>query len=137
MPDVVTVLMCTGSAVDSETNNYTLYNLIERAQIPVSVLSAAPRELNTPFEGLAWIRFAEEERDRPHEIRFEWLDANGDTAVAMSPFPLASPSETHRVRQRGLAIPTNVGEYVLTACTRPQGGEWTRGDARWAFALKT
>ena len=127
MPECYLLALAQSSSLDAETNNFSLFGLIEEVAVP------GPNAF-LPLEFHAYWKFAPEELNVAFEIRLRLTDGKTD-----HPSPVTSlQSSTARLRGRGagLRIP-GPGQWNLLADWRLPDGEWTAGTIRWPLTVKT
>ena len=125
--------LCSGSSVDQQSNNATLFNLVEQLNVPAGA-PPPPRGL-VPLEMHAYFQFQPDELNRLFDVRFVMVASTG----------LESPGEvfTHkamaarlRTRTVGLPFPPVTGLYELRVDVRFNGEEgWHRDGLLWPVAI--
>lgn len=112
--------LCTGSALDKSSNNFTLFNLIERVSVPADLL-AQP----LPFELHYYFFVDPSARNTDFEMRVVRTDENG-TADPGDALPVrTNDSERFRMRAMAFRLPKAFGQYRLHL-------EWRRrGEVTW------
>lgn len=125
--------VCSGSSVDQQSNNATLFNLVEQLNVPPGA-PPPPRGL-VPLEMHAYFQFNAEEHNRLFDMRFVMVASTG----------LETPGEifTHkalsarlRTRTVGLPFPPVTGIYELRVDVRFSGEEgWKREPLAWPIAI--
>ncbi len=113
MPRPYLLAICSASALDARSNNFSLFVLVEQLQI-----QQAPVDL--PLEIHVYYEFDEPELGVPHEMRLELVDVNGNLAWHSPWIALTSPSRRHRLALAGIQIP-NLGYFHLFATIRTIG----------------
>jgi hypothetical protein len=91
--------VCSASALDQRSNNFSLFGLIEQLQV-VQFPAALPLEVHVYYE------FDETELGQPHEVRIELFDEQA-ARVWHSPWiTMTSPSRRHRMVLSGIQFPS-------------------------------
>jgi hypothetical protein len=127
MPDCYLLAVCVNSSLDSSTNNWSLFNLVEQ-------VSAEQFPLNLTFETHVYWTFSPSEYETDFEGRLVLKCGTEETSSR----PFGMRSSTPRFRQRivGLPIP-HAGNYALCVEYRRQGQEdWTRCGAFWPLQIE-
>jgi hypothetical protein len=125
------VAIAQGSAVDQETNNLSVFSLVEVLQVAALPTSAEPVML--PIEGHAYIE-QPTSQERRLDGRLLWINEGGETALAGEFLNLALANRRMRLRFRGLRLPPwGAGNLHLIAEWRETPGEgvWTRSGPAW------
>lgn len=133
MPRCYFLCVSAGSSVDQQSNNVTLFNLVEQINVPPG--APPPPRGSVPLEVHAYFHIAPEELGTTFEFRF----------VMVAPSGLETPSEpvTHkpatlryRTRTLGLPFPPVVGHYTLCVDTRVLGSVGYRRDSiTWPMTI--
>lgn len=133
MPRCYLLTVCSGSSVDQQSNNATLFNLVEQLNVPPGA-PPPPRGL-VPLEVHAYFQLAPEEIHRPFDVRFVMVASTGLETVGEA-FPHKSPSPRFRTRTVGLPFPPVAGSYQLRVDFRLHGEEgWRRDPILWPIAI--
>lgn len=133
MPSCYLLTIAVGSSLDQQSNNVTLFNLVEQVNLPPHV-SRAPRTL-IPLEIHAYFRVAVEELREPFELRYvlvarTGLETFGDVFVHTANTP------RFRIRTFGVPFPPISDQYDLRVEWRRSGREgWRREPASWPLTL--
>lgn len=133
MPSCYLLAVCSGSSLDQNSNNVTLFNLVEQLNIPPN---APPPPNNVlPLEIHAYFQLAPEEVNEAFEVRFAMVsDAGLETYT--DPFKYKSPAPRFRTRTLGLPFPPALGNYLLRVDHRREGtGQWRRDTASWPVTI--
>ena len=123
MPSAYGVSVAAGSAQDRESNNLTLFSLVEQVQLVPG--ATFPGRLD--FEVHSFWEFEPEEREYAHEVR-TIVSLNGTTASASEGIHVPSNllvSGRLRVRLQGLVV-LGLGVHRVASEIRRGGGEWRR-----------
>jgi hypothetical protein len=123
-----------GSSLDQQSNNVSLFNLIEQINVPPGM--AVSRGAVIPVEVHAYFQLAAEEINRQFELR---LVLHAETGLETLSEPLRHRSTTPRLRVRimGLPFPPVAGGYKLGVDFRlvDDTGIWQRQSIGWPITL--
>ncbi|MEO8181052.1 MAG: hypothetical protein ABI895_19625 [Deltaproteobacteria bacterium] len=135
-------LLCvtTGSSIDRQSNNVSLFNLVEQINLPPNA-PPPPRGL-IPLEVHAYFQLSEAHVNRDFELRFA-LRAQSGLETLSDVFRHRISAPRFRVRTLGLPYPPVFGQYSLQVDVRMLGeGQspresqpWQRQSAAWPIAL--
>lgn len=134
-------LLCvsSGSAVDRQSNNVSLFSLVEQINIPAKAV-APPRGF-IPVEVHAYFQLAPRQVHRDFEMRFALLAESGLETLSDT-FRHRVTAPRFRVRTLGLPYPPVLGQYSLQVDFRMveesgsgAEGAWQRQAAAWPLAL--
>jgi hypothetical protein len=129
-------LLCisSGSAIDRQSNNVSLFNLVEQINVPARQ-SPPPRSL-IPVEVHAYFLLGTAALNREFEMRFV-LCAETGLETLSEVFRHRATASRFRVRTLGLPYPPVVGQYNLQVDFRMSGEDarWQRQSASWPIAL--
>jgi hypothetical protein len=133
MPRCYLLAVCAGSSLDQQSNNVTLFNLVEQLNVPPGV--PPPPGGVVPLEIHAYFLLAPHELPASFEVRFAMVAGSGlETLSEVFPHRVVTPR--FRTRTAGLPVPPVVGQYELRVDTRPLGGpSWTRDRLFWPIAI--
>jgi hypothetical protein len=129
-------LLCvsSGSAIDRQSNNVSLFTLVEQINMPPGA-ALPPRGL-IPVEIHAYFQLAEAQVSREVELRFALRGECGlETLSDVFRHGITAPR--FRVRTLGLPYPPVLGHYSVQVDVRVVGEEasWQRQPAAWPIAL--
>ena len=118
MPKCYLLAIGGGSSVDQQSNNITLFNLVEQLNFPAQKWPPAgallPLEVNQKFE-----------------LRFVLVGDNG-LETPTGAFSHRSTTVRYRTRTFGLPAPPAAGNYELKVEYRPHGdADWLRDPVCW------
>ena len=144
-------LLCvsSGSAIDRQSNNVSLFNLVEQINVPPNT-PPPPRGL-IPVEIHAYFQLSQFHVQREFELRFA-LRAESGLETLSEVFRHRVTAPRFRVRTLGLPYPPVLGQYTLQVDLRVLGermsgervigdrlpaedGAWQRQTAAWPLAL--
>jgi hypothetical protein len=124
------VALCKGSAVDRDTNNISLFELIEEVQI-TAFNPAFPLFL----QAHVYLKALPEEIGREVDVRGVWVAEDG----SRHPSPgerFLLPHARIRIRSATLFPPPILGAYDFVVEWRwPDDAEWHRENAAWPIVL--
>ncbi len=133
MPQCYLLGISAGSSLDQQSNNVSLFNLVEQVNVP----PGAPPPPNNllPLELHAYFRLAPEELGTPLEMRFALVADTGlETLSEVVRHTCATPR--YRTRTLGLPFPPVLGQYELRVDFRVAGSEhWTRDILAWPISF--
>jgi hypothetical protein len=136
MPGCYFLTLCSGSAIDQQSNNVTLFNLVEQLNVPPG--APPPPQGVLPLEVHAYFHIAPEELGRAFEIRLVLVAAMGSPGLETptDPFPHRAVTPRYRTRTFGLPFPPVAGQYDLRVDWRYEGEEaFRREDAVWPVTV--
>ena len=133
MPRCYLLTLCSGSALDQQSNNVTLFNLVEQLNVPPG--APPPPGGLVPLEIHAYFALAPEELGEPFEVRYVMEAASGiETFSEILSYRSTTPR--YRTRTVGLPMPPVTGNYALRVDWRSQGREgWRREAAAWPISI--
>lgn len=132
MPRCYLLAVCAGSSLDQQSNNVTLFNLVEQLNVPPG---APPPPGNViPLEMHAYFVLAPQEIGSQFDVRFAMVASSGLETFSEA-FSYRSVTPRFRTRTAGLPFPPVVGQYELRVDVRSGGGSWTRDAAFWPIAI--
>jgi hypothetical protein len=116
------IALAAGSSVDQQSNNVTLFNLVEQVSIPAGV--DPPPGSRVPLEMHAYLRLSGSELGREFEMRFADPKTHRGAAARI------------RTRALGVPFPAMLGHYELRVDFRVPGEEeWSRDESSWPIAF--
>jgi hypothetical protein len=129
-------LLCvsSGSAVDRQSNNVSLFSLVEQINVPPRM--PPPARGLIPLEVHAYFQLTPGQVHRDFEMRFALLAESGlETLSDVFRHRVTAPR--FRVRTLGLPYPPVLGQYSLQVDFRMVGESlaWQRQSAAWPIAL--
>lgn len=133
-------LLCvsSGSAVDRQSNNVSLFSLVEQINVPPGA-PPPPRGV-IPVEVHAYFQLGPEQVHKDFEMRFALLGESGlETLSDVFRHRVTAPR--FRVRTLGLPYPPVLGQYSLQVDFRMAlhgslgEARWERQSAAWPIAL--
>jgi hypothetical protein len=124
--------VCCGSSLDQQSNNVTLFNLVEQINLPPGA-PPPPRGV-IPLEIHAYFMLEPTEVKSPFEVRYVMLASSGLETPSES-FTHRSPTQRYRTRSVGVPFPPVVGHYELCLDQREPGDSWQRAEVRWPINI--
>jgi hypothetical protein len=133
MPHCYLLSLSAGSSLDQQSNNITLFNLVEQVNVP----PGAPPPPNNllPLEVHAYFRLSPAEVGSTLEMRFALVAASGlETFSEVVRHQCATPR--FRTRTFGVPFPPIVGHYELRVDFRLAGtSSWSRDPLAWPLSV--
>lgn len=133
MPKCYLLALTVGSSLDQQTNNVSLFNLVEQVNVrPEGLPKPGSR---VPLEVHAYLTFDGEEVGREFEMRFAL--ASTTTGLEIYSEPVTHRASALRVRTRsvGLPFPAHLGHYDLRVDFRLGEGAWEREPILWPVSF--
>ncbi|MDX2053468.1 MAG: hypothetical protein SFV15_13805 [Polyangiaceae bacterium] len=132
MPRCYFLTLCGGSSLDQQSNNVTLFNLVEQVSLapgPCPVGALLPLEIH------AYFQFAPSELKQTIQLRYSVVAQSGlETTTDVFDHRALTPH--YRTRTAGLPLPPVTGSYELRVDWRQAGTEgWTRESITWPLTI--
>ena len=129
MPNCYLLALCHSSSLDSSTNNWSLFNLIEQ-------IGVKDFPFSFPVETHTYWQFTADEYEVDFEARLAFIC--DDKIVAQSnPLPLRSNTARFRLRVLGTPPIQRPGNYeVWTEWRRLDSENWTRSASFWPLQVE-
>ena len=125
MPRCYLLTLTAGSSLDQQSNNVTLFNLVEQVNVrPQAVPKPGSR---VPLEVHAYLMLDLDEVGGSFDMRFALVSTS--TGLEMYSDPATHRAAAARIRTRsiGLPFPAHLGHYDLRVEFRASGAElWTQ-----------
>ena len=123
--------LCSGSSLDSATNNFSLFSLVENLGIPSDALGQV-----LPFEMHFHVLVDPSARNADFEARIVRAEEKGAIETG-EPFAFRTGEGAHFRIRAGFRLPRSYGDYVLHAEWRRKGEEaWHADSAIWPLAVR-
>lgn len=133
MPRCYLLTLCSGSALDQQSNNVTLFNLVEQLNVPPG--APPPPGGLVPLEIHAYFALAPDEIGEPFEVRYV-MQAGSGIETFSDIVRYRSSTARYRTRTVGLPMPPVTGHYSLRVDWRSSGREgWQREPAAWPISI--
>ncbi len=133
MPHCYLIALAAGSSLDQQSNNVTLFNLVEQVNLPPGATPGSNTRI--PLEIHAYLRLDPAELGEEFEMRFALV---GSTGLETFTDPAKHRGATSRLRTRtlGVPFPPVLGHYDLYLDTRKSESDlWVRDSASWPIAF--
>jgi hypothetical protein len=122
-----------GSSLDQQSNNVTLFNLVEQINVPPD--SPKPPKGLLPLEVHAYFRLAPEEMSEPFEVRYVLVARTGLETYSET-FSYKSVTARYRTRTHGVPLPPVADHYELRVDWRRSSRDrWHRDAASWPLTI--
>jgi hypothetical protein len=133
MPRCYLLTLCSGSAVDQQSNNVTLFNLVEQINVPPG--APPPPGGAVPLEIHAYFQLLPTEVGTPFDVRYVMESMTGlETFSDILQYRSTTPR--YRTRTVGLPMPPVTGEYQLRVDCRSAGADgWRRESPAWPLSV--
>ncbi len=134
MPRCYLLTICSGSSLDQQSNNVTLFNLVE--QVNVRAGSRPPEGTLIPVEVHAYFSLDVQEIGGEFEVRFALVAATSGLESYSDVFVHRSNTARYRTRTLGLALPPMLGAHELRVEWRARPhGSWHRENLAWPINI--
>ena len=135
MPKCYLLTLCGGSSLDQQSNNVTLFNVVEQVNVPEN--QEPPPSALLPLEIHAYFQLGPTEMNQRFEVRFVLVASSGLETFSDA-FQHRSASPRYRTRTLGLPAPPVVGNYELRLDWRQTGSDdWRREPISWPLIVAT
>ena len=133
MPHCYLIALAAGSSLDQQSNNVTLFNLVEQVNIPPGVSPAVGTKI--PLEIHAYVRLDPKEIGQQFEMRFALVSTTG-LETFTDPAKHRSASSRIRTRSLGVPFPPALGHYNLRVDFRlREDDDWSLDPVSWSIAF--
>jgi hypothetical protein len=133
MPKCYLLTLCGGSSLDQQSNNVTLFNVVEQLNVPHN--QEPPPGALLPLEIHAYFQLGPSEMNQRFEVRFALVASSGLETFTDS-FQHRSSTPRYRTRTMGLPAPPVIGSYELRLDWRQAGSEdWRREPIAWPLIV--
>lgn len=123
--------ICAGSSLDQNSNNVTLFNLVEQINVP----EQPPSTTVIPLEIHAYFQLDADDLQTEMEVRFSLVASTG-LETCTDPIQHRPRTPRYRTRVMGLPMPPVLGNYELRVDTRFAGTEgWSRDPLSWPLTI--
>lgn len=128
--------MTAGSSLDQQSNNVSLFTLVEQVNLPPA--PSAPPTIGLPLEIHAYFHLDPSEMGSELEVRFCLSSLATGLELFTDPMKYRVPTARFRTRVVGLPLPATLGQYELRVEFRRLGAEiWLRDALRYPIAFVT
>ncbi|HYP90576.1 MAG TPA: hypothetical protein VEQ59_20540 [Polyangiaceae bacterium] len=133
MPKCYFLALCGGSSLDQQSNNVTLFNLVEQVNLQPNV--EPPPGAYLPLEVHAYFLLGPGETSQPFEVRFAVVAPSG-LELLTDATSHKSSTPRYRTRSFGLPAPIVPGNYQLCVDVRQPGTDsFTRETVTWPLTV--
>jgi hypothetical protein len=133
MPRCYLLTLASSSSVDQQSNNVSLFNVVEQVNLPRGV--EPPPGALLPIEIHAYFQLEPGELNQRLEVRFALVADTGLEALTDA-FPHKSATSRYRTRTMGVPVPPVPGNYQVRVDYRHAGGDqWKRDAAAWPLIV--
>ena len=134
MPNCYMLCACVGSSLDQDSNNMTLFSLVEQVNVPPN--SPPPPNGVIPLEIHAYWKVGPAEVSQTFLIRFVMVAVHTGLETSSNAFSHRTLTERFRTRTLGLPCPPIPGQYELRVDWRMESAqEWVREATAWPVTL--
>lgn len=134
MPNCYLLVVTGGSALDQDTNAFTLFSLVEELTIEVDQPLNPSQPLLLAVEVHTYWSFHPEEYDNKYEMRLVF-ETEDDTKISNQVYPLKSNKPRHRIRIRGLEILALGNSKLQVEWKSKSGKKWKRASVVWPLQI--
>ena len=133
MPRCYMLTLASSSSLDQQSNNVSLFNVVEQLNLPRGV--EPPPGALLPVEIHAYFQLEPSEINQRFELRFTLVAASGLETITDA-YAHKSSTPRYRTRTMGLPVPPIADSYQLRIETRLLGGEhWSRDPISWPLIV--
>jgi len=133
MPECYLLAVARTSSLDSATNNWSLFNLVEQMQVLADQVGIT-KQFTLPLEVHVYWQLSSEEINR--EFQFRLVARKGSEETALKPLTLKTDKSRYRIRLQGFAIPY-VGDVRLETEWRfGEREKWRRCSIFWPLQIQ-
>lgn len=133
MPRCYLLTLASSSSLDQQSNNVSLFNVVEQVNLPRGV--EPPPGALLPVEIHAYFQLDPSELNQRFELRFTLVASTGLETITDA-YPHKSSTPRYRTRTMGMPVPPIADSYQLRIETRPVGSEdWARDPMTWPLIV--
>jgi hypothetical protein len=133
MPRCYMLTLASASSLDQQSNNVSLFNVVEQLNLPRNV--EPPPGALLPLEVHAYFQFDSSELNQRFEMRFALVASSGLETLTDA-HAHKSPTQRYRTRTMGLPVPPIADAYQLRVDVRAVGSEqWSRDPLAWPLIV--
>ncbi|HEX3773153.1 MAG TPA: hypothetical protein VHV51_01750 [Polyangiaceae bacterium] len=133
MPRCYLLTLSSGSSLDQQSNNVSLFNIVEQLNLPRNV--EPPPGALLPLEIHAYFHLDTTELNQRFEMRFALVASSGLETLTDA-HAHKSPTLRYRTRTMGLPVPPIADSYQLRVDLRAVGSEqWARDPLAWPLVV--
>ena len=133
MPRCYLLTLSSASSLDQQSNNVSLFNVVEQLNLPRGV--EPPPGALLPLEIHAYFQLDQSELNQRFEMRFALVASTGLETLTDA-HAHKSPTLRYRTRTMGLPVPPIADSYQLRVDWRAVGTEqWSRDPLSWPLIV--
>jgi hypothetical protein len=133
MPRCYLLTLASSSSLDQQSNNVSLFNMVEQINLPRGV--EPPPGALLPIELHAYFQLDPAELNQRFELRFVLVAGSG-LETSTDAYPHKSATLRYRTRTMGMPVPPIADNYQVRVDTRAVGSEhWTRDPLAWPLIV--
>jgi hypothetical protein len=133
MPRCYMLTLASASSLDQQSNNVSLFNVVEQLNLPPGV--EPPPGALLPVEIHAYFQLDANELNQRFEMRFALVASSGLETLTDA-HTHKSPTPRYRTRTMGLPVPPIADSYQLRVDMRAVGAEhWARDPLAWPLVV--
>jgi hypothetical protein len=133
MPRCYLLTLASSSSLDQQSNNVSLFNVVEQINLPRGV--EPPPGALLPMEIHAYFQFDPSELNQRLEMRFALVASSGLEALT-DVHAHKSATVRYRTRTIGMPVPPIAGSYQVRIDWRVAGSEhWSRDPMSWPVVV--
>ncbi len=135
MPSCYLVALCSGSSLDQQSNNVTLFNLVEQINVPPDAPPPPPGAV-VPIELHAYWRVNDHELDQTFDTRFALVSLDTQLEAFSDVITHQTTTPRFRTRTMGMPVPPTTGAFELRVDWRRAGSDgWHRDPYAWPLTV--
>ncbi len=133
MPRCYLLTLASSSSLDQQSNNVSLFNMVEQINLPRGV--EPPPGAVLPIELHAYFQLDAHELNQRFEMRFVLVASSG-LETPTDAYPHKSATLRYRTRTMGVPVPPIADSYEVRIDTRVVGTEhWARDPLAWPLIV--
>jgi hypothetical protein len=133
MPRCYLLTLASSSSLDQQSNNVSLFNVVEQLNLPRGV--EPPPGALLPVEIHAYFQLQSSELNQRFEMRFVLVASTG-LETSTDAHAHKSATARYRTRTMGLPVPPIADSYELRVDARPLGSDhWSRDPIAWPLVV--
>ena len=133
MPRCYLLTLASSSSLDQQSNNVSLFNMVEQLNLPRGV--EPPPGALLPVEIHAYFQLEPRELNQRFEMRFVLVASSG-LETSSDTYPHKSATLRYRTRTMGMPVPPIADSYQLCIDLREVGSDhWLRDPIGWPLLV--
>ncbi|HEY3665458.1 MAG TPA: hypothetical protein VGL19_05635 [Polyangiaceae bacterium] len=133
MPRCYMLTLASSSSLDQQSNNVSLFNIVEQINLPRGV--EPPPGALLPMEIHAYFQLDPSELNQRLEMRFALVASSGLETLTDA-HTHKSGTLRYRTRTMGMPVPPTEGSYLVRIDWRAAGSEdWSRDPMAWPLVV--